>query len=297
MSSIFDIYKESCVRSFDLHENNFSHELLNTFIAAAGYEYCVDPSYDWHGLKRGNSDLIIIQHTLSGSGNLMINDQYYEIASGHTMLLRIPQNSRYWLGDNSHWKFFWVTLGGHEIVRLFDSLLLNRGPVQSFNHLVIKRMELIVHEILTETSSTTGHLSAKAYELTMALFDATSMEHSSARDPDAMDRVKMHIEQNLDQEISMSDLAKIANYSRPYFTQVFTQLYGESPASYLLRLRLEKSRELLALSRYNIKYISHACGFKDPNYFARRFRHQYGMSPRQFRSLNNQQLNMSRQTV
>ena len=283
MSSIFDIYRESCVKVFDSHENSTGHEILNTFVAAAGYELCVDHNYDWHGLKRGNSDLVIIQHTLSGTGNLMVDNQYHQISAGQTMLLRIPQNSRYWLGDHPHWTFFWITLGGYEIVRLFDSLILNRGPVQRFDHLVIDRMALIVHEILTETTYTPGHLSAKAYELTMALFDATNIQHASARDPDAMRRVKLYMEQHFNQDITMSDLAKIANYSRPYFTHIFTELYGETPASYLQRLRLEKAQELLKYSKYNIKYIAQACGFKDPNYFARCFKRQQGISPREFR--------------
>jgi AraC-like DNA-binding protein len=55
----------------------------------------------------------------------------------------------------------------------------------------------------------------------------------------------------------------------------------------LMRLRLERAREILSDSRFAdlpVTEVAARCGFMDPSHFARRFRQKFGQPPRQFRS-------------
>ncbi len=71
--------------------------------------------------------------------------------------------------------------------------------------------------------------------------------------------------------------------SKNHFLRVFRQCYGTSPINYLIRLRLEKSCELLEHSGKNITEIAFEAGFSDSNYYTRQFSKTYGMSPRAYR--------------
>lgn len=60
---------------------------------------------------------------------------------------------------------------------------------------------------------------------------------------------------------------------------------GQSPTDFLIQLRIEKVKELLALSPpVPLKEIAEATGFNDPFYLSKVFKSATGKSPREFRA-------------
>lgn len=72
-------------------------------------------------------------------------------------------------------------------------------------------------------------------------------------------------------------------FSESYVKQVFRRETGEAFKDYVIRLRLEKARELLEKSSMSIREISEMCGYKNQRYFASSFKLHYGISPSEFR--------------
>ena len=83
----------------------------------------------------------------------------------------------------------------------------------------------------------------------------------------------------------LSDLAAYAGMSVSNFRKHFRALLGVSPIEYLLRLKLERARELLVTTNDNIDAIAYNTGFEYGNYFARQFKKHYGMQPGEYRKL------------
>ncbi|MBP1081926.1 MULTISPECIES: AraC family transcriptional regulator [Bacillus] len=54
-------------------------------------------------------------------------------------------------------------------------------------------------------------------------------------------KVMKYIEQNLDQKLSLEQLAKVSSYSQFHFHRIFTGLIGETPSDYVKRIRMEKA--------------------------------------------------------
>ena len=50
-----------------------------------------------------------------------------------------------------------------------------------------------------------------------------------------------------------------------------------------MRMRLQRSAQLLANHELAVFQVAEMVGFSDPLYFSRRFRQSYGRSPKQFR--------------
>jgi AraC family L-rhamnose operon transcriptional activator RhaR len=91
------------------------------------------------------------------------------------------------------------------------------------------------------------------------------------------------LEERLEREWSLDELADLAGLNRSYFVRRFKRATGLSPMAYLARRRAEKAAVLLLTTDRPIAAIGKQVGWRDPNYFARRFRHAFGMSARAYR--------------
>lgn len=88
---------------------------------------------------------------------------------------------------------------------------------------------------------------------------------------------------HLDQRIPTEILAGIANLPIHIFHRRFREAFGETPAAYVRRLRLERAAWRLQLHGDSILSIALDCGFRDHETFSRAFRRLYGLSPREYR--------------
>ena len=93
-----------------------------------------------------------------------------------------------------------------------------------------------------------------------------------------------YMEQNIrETEISNSQLAETVGMSVNAYARLFKEQTGYSPHKYLLRMRVEKSCNLLHHSGLSIEQIASACGFSDRYYFTRVFSRTMLASPGEYR--------------
>jgi AraC-like DNA-binding protein len=92
-----------------------------------------------------------------------------------------------------------------------------------------------------------------------------------------------YMEEHFCDEFSMSDLAERSELSATHFHRLFRHLLRMSPTEYLLALRIQEARRLLAMTSHSVAEVAFATGFYDQSHFTKRFRHATGMTPRQYR--------------
>lgn len=93
----------------------------------------------------------------------------------------------------------------------------------------------------------------------------------------------VHIQTHLDQDLSLDVLADEAGVSKFHFHQLFRDATGETPKSYVDRLRLEKAALQLRMQDASILAIALACGYQNHETFSRAFRAHFGVAPRDYR--------------
>jgi len=99
--------------------------------------------------------------------------------------------------------------------------------------------------------------------------------------------VQDYIENHLDDEISIQQLAEVASFSEYHFQRIFKQITSESLYSFVKRLRLEKAVFLLRSSnQLTIQDIAFAVGFSNQASFAKALKERYGMSASIIRKMN-----------
>jgi len=94
-----------------------------------------------------------------------------------------------------------------------------------------------------------------------------------------------YIEENFTQHISLADLASTSGYSYDYFRHLFTTIYGQSPSSLIMDLRLELAEKMLRTTNISCTEIAHHCGFFDSGQMSKLIKKKLGMTPLEVRKI------------
>lgn len=92
-----------------------------------------------------------------------------------------------------------------------------------------------------------------------------------------------YIEQNLQEEISMAQIADAACYSLYHFCRMFNSITHHTPYEYLMRRRLSEAARALVDTDKKIIEIAFEYEFNSPETFTRAFKRMFGMQPNQWR--------------
>ena len=99
-----------------------------------------------------------------------------------------------------------------------------------------------------------------------------------------MKTVREYIEENYNRKITLDDICGHVFLSRSYLCTLFRQKTGGTINDYILRVRIEKSIELMRNRELSIKEIMRQCGFESQSYYTKTFRRLIGVNPGQYRN-------------
>jgi AraC family transcriptional regulator len=102
-----------------------------------------------------------------------------------------------------------------------------------------------------------------------------------------MEQVVEHIlstmRQRLNEQLTLDELAKTANFSKFYFARMFRQVTGVPPRRYLYALRLQEAKRLLVATSSSVAEISYRVGYHSVGTFTTRFKASVGVAPTVYR--------------
>jgi AraC family transcriptional regulator len=78
---------------------------------------------------------------------------------------------------------------------------------------------------------------------------------------------------------ALATLAAESGYSRAHFLRTFRAATGQTPHRYLLELRLQRARALVASRSMPLIAIAELCGFSSHAHLSNAFRSRFGVSP------------------
>ena len=114
---------------------------------------------------------------------------------------------------------------------------------------------------------------------------ATSRQKSRSLDRGKLQILREFMWDNLQENITLSDLAELVHLSPYHFSRVFKSETRVSPYQALLRFRVYKARTLIP-TRLSLTEIAYACGFSDQAHFTRVFKAHTSFTPSQFRKVS-----------
>ncbi|MGH1439562.1 MAG: helix-turn-helix domain-containing protein [Cellvibrionaceae bacterium] len=92
-----------------------------------------------------------------------------------------------------------------------------------------------------------------------------------------------YIAENYLDSFNLVDAARHAHLSPYHFLRVFKSTFGETPNAFLIRLRIEKAKNMLVTENASIMEVCENVGYLSLGSFSSRFREQVGVAPSLYR--------------
>lgn len=99
----------------------------------------------------------------------------------------------------------------------------------------------------------------------------------------AVSRAIRFMEEHYAEPLSLQDVATQVHLNATYFSHLFKKETGCSFVNFLIELRMEKAKQLLANTDMNVTEVSGLVGYDLPNYFAKLFKQSTGLTPKEYR--------------
>jgi AraC family transcriptional regulator len=93
-----------------------------------------------------------------------------------------------------------------------------------------------------------------------------------------------YIESNLNEQLSLAALARIAQMSAFHFARHFKSSTGLTPHQYVMQRRIDRARQMLRDPRLSISDVAFDCGFATQAHLTAVFRKLVGSTPKAYRT-------------
>jgi AraC-like DNA-binding protein len=101
--------------------------------------------------------------------------------------------------------------------------------------------------------------------------------------PYKLRRTTTYIQQHLEHELSLVDLAAVAQTSPAHFARLFKHATGKTPHQYVLSCRIDRAKQLLMETLVPLSEVGYQVGCTDQSHFTALFRKHVGMTPKAYR--------------
>ena len=100
---------------------------------------------------------------------------------------------------------------------------------------------------------------------------------------ECINKSKDYIQENLTENLTLEDLARVANMSKTYYTTIFKKETGVSLWDYIVSKRIEMAKKIIKNDNSTMLEIATKCGFNNTANFNRAFKKHTGKTPSQYR--------------
>lgn len=142
-----------------------------------------------------------------------------------------------------------------------------------------------VFDLRDDQIQRTGRLNTLIKLIDECLIEYSCLYHKGMKGiySEEIRKLLLHINENLDGEITLEQAAGFLNLGKNYFCSVFKKETGQTFNNYLINIRMEKAKELLKTTALRNYEIALKVGYDNFNYFSTVFKRVTGMYPNKFR--------------
>jgi AraC family transcriptional regulator len=112
--------------------------------------------------------------------------------------------------------------------------------------------------------------------------EAEAIDGARGLSPRQLARALELIEQGIDSDICLPEIAEAVGLSRFHFARAFRRSIGVPPIKHLINRRLDRAGEMLRSGQASVLDAALTCGYDNTSNFTRAFRGRYGVTPSEF---------------
>ena len=212
---------------------------------------------------------------ISGEMTYYVNDIAHTITSGD--IIYVPSGSirQREIGE---------TLNDYLSINFHADTVLDLDTV--LKGCINNEVKLLLNYFETAYSSPSTDMQAKLkLALETLILQITDNLYDSYTSPLSAEIISF-ISSHYTEKITLNDISQATFYSAAYCENEFKKTTGKSIINYLIDVRINAAKKLLAESSMSCARIAAAVGFDDANYFSRIFKKRTGYSPIRYRDFS-----------
>ena len=210
------------------------------------------------------------------------------VHAGSVLLLFPGEWHRFKPNSETGWDEYWVGFTGD----VADNLIRRRffEPAHAilsigFSAEVVALFSDVIAQTRTERPGYQPFVSGMLLHLLGCAYSLHKQQCFSDADgfKTKMEQAIMLLRSRIDEGISVHEIADELNVSYAWFRKWFKLYTGMAPQQYVIQLKMEKAKVLLADAGNSIKGIAYQLRFEHPLYFSKLFKEKVGVSPERYR--------------
>lgn len=248
------------------------HQISNS-LSNYNYNAFIYTNTNWDEHFHGNYELVYVfdgktKITINGTQDTLLQGEIILIPPYTVHSLEID-NAKTWVGVFSEdhivsysKKYKYIRSSkftlSNEVEQILKSQLFFEGTPDRF--MLISCLYMVCNECI---KNATSHKSEQNYEFISGVVN--------------------YIHNNIENNISLIDVATSMNYEQHYFSCLFHQYFSMNFKNFVNFFRFEKACTLLAQEKYTITYVAESCGFGSIRNFNRVFKKLGGCTPKEYK--------------
>lgn len=218
-----------------------------------------------------------------GRGSVIMGEEEYPLLPNHVIILPPYTEYEYHSSETEPFSIVWAEFCGGDSERMVQYLLDHNGPDFS-GPLFSELMQVCLALVDPPKAHRASWISRTLYEGVLCLHEAC--RGRPLQQEENIYQILDYIDRHLDGDLSLNQMSQTFGYNPSYFSKFFYRNTGTHFAKYLLRRRLDRSRQLLLSTTMPLEQIAGCVGFYDASHFIRKFRESEGVSPSRYRKLH-----------
>lgn len=257
------------------------------YYVTKGREECAPNHYFGPTIR----EYFLIHIIVKGKGIFESEKEKFHLKSGQFFVIFSDEQTFYQADSDEPWEYIWFGFEGNKAKELLNYMGLNPetpvGSIEDFQN-ILPRVETMVKMDPFDKISRMN-LQGKLYWL-FSVLSADSKEEDQIP-VEKINRGIIYTHQAIDlikenyanTDFMIGNISKELSLNESYLTSVFRKTTNRTLHNYLIDYRIQKSREYLETTDYNISEIAEKVGYKNPLSYTRIFKKVIGMTPKDYK--------------
>lgn len=285
--SLFKIELAGISKEVDFYGDLFTVKPQTDISSISKTDLIIIPSlnHNYQKAVEGNKKLIdwIAKQYKDGAEVASICTGAFILAS--TGLLDGKSCSTHWsVADNFKKMFPKVDLQPDKLITDEYGIYTNGGAYSFLN--------LMVYLVEKYYDRQTAILCSKVFQIEMDRQSQSAFvifKGQKVHGDEMIQQAQAHIERNVDEKISVKQLASQFAVSRRQFDRRFIEATGNTPFEYIQRVKVEAAKKQLEVDRKTVTEVMYEVGYSDASAFRRVFKEITSLSPVEYRNRYNKE--------
>ncbi len=257
--------------------------------------------FTWKGVRTRDEDKyhqhnshLELAFVMSGHGQYKIDDRIYKIEEGDLLVLNPGVYHQGLVSDPEHPATeFFIGLSDFNLEGMRPNCIeLDTMPIYKCSPELKQRLNrlCVAMEAERDAGNTGRYYMMQSYLIQYVLYILRDVQETSqpssrcsfesVNKNEIVGQIMLYFEEHYAEKISLDIISENMYVSPFYISKIFKTVTGDTPIRYLINVRLDKAKELLATHpELSVHEVAEMVGYDDAYHFSKLFKKRFGSSP------------------